>query len=55
MEHRRKEEQQGGREIWPAEAQVVGEMKTAKLEEEEEFCARLEASGCAAKREQLAW
>ncbi len=55
MEHRRKEEQQGGREIWPAEPQVVGEMKTGKLEEEEEFCSRLEASSCEMKGKQLAW
>ena len=54
MEHRRKEEELG-REIWPAEPQMTGEMKTGKLEEEEDFCSRLEASSCAAKREQLAW
>ncbi|KAI0595986.1 Rieske domain-containing protein [Biscogniauxia sp. FL1348] len=54
MEHRRKEEEQG-REIWPAAPQITGEMKTEKLEEEEDFCSRLEASSCAAKREQLAW
>ncbi|KAI5919365.1 Rieske domain-containing protein [Camillea tinctor] len=54
MEHRRKEEELG-REIWPAEPQIAGEMKTGKLEEEEDFCSRLEAASCAAKREQLAW
>ncbi|KAI1634286.1 Rieske domain-containing protein [Biscogniauxia mediterranea] len=54
MEHRRREEELG-REIWPAAPEITGEMKTEKLEEEEDFCSRLEASSCAAKREQLAW
>ncbi|KAF7556719.1 hypothetical protein G7Z17_g1216 [Cylindrodendrum hubeiense] len=54
MSHRKKEMQQGGREIWPATPKIVGEMKTGKLSEEEMFCSELEASSCRAK-EELAW
>lgn len=54
MKHRKKEEQQGGRPIWPAEAKIVGEMKTGKLSEEELFCSRLEAANCTANSD-LAW
>lgn len=54
MNHRKKEEQQGGREIWPATPKVVGEMNTAKLDEEEMFCSKLEKDSCSANAE-LAW
>lgn len=54
MEHRALEEDNNnGREIWPAVPKVSGQMKTEKLEEEEEFCARLEAD-CPARPE-LSW
>ncbi|GKZ71353.1 hypothetical protein AnigIFM50267_007393 [Aspergillus niger] len=54
MEHRRKEEEQGGEEIWPAVPKVTGEMRTGKLAEEERFCSQLEAASCMARSE-LAW
>lgn len=54
MEHRSKEERQGGMEIWPATPKIVGQMKTGKLEEEEAFCSKLEAESCVARSE-LAW
>ncbi|OJD34067.1 cytochrome p450 oxidoreductase [Diplodia corticola] len=54
MEHRKKEEQQGGVEIWPATPKLAGETKTSKLEEEEAFCSKLEAESCVAGSE-LAW
>lgn len=54
MEHRRKEEAQGGEEIWPAVPKMTGEMRTGKLAEEERFCSQLEAASCMARPE-LAW
>lgn len=54
MEHRRKEEQQGGTEIWPAVPKPTGEMKTCRLDEEEAFCSKLEAASCKTS-EELAW
>lgn len=53
MEHRQKEEK-AGHEIWPAAQRVSGEMKTAKLMEEESFCSKLEAEACQSSA-QLAW
>ncbi|KAI0123800.1 Rieske [2Fe-2S] iron-sulfur domain-containing protein [Xylariales sp. AK1849] len=55
MAHRKKEEQQGGQEIWPATQKILGEMRTGKLEEEEMFCSKLEAESCLAGNPQLAW
>lgn len=55
MDHRSKEEQVSGKEIWPAVPTIVGEMKTGKLSEEEKFCSELEASSCMAQRAELAW
>jgi hypothetical protein len=54
MEHRKKELAQDGVEIWPARPKVTGEMKTAKLEEEERFCSDLQAAGCQGDS-RLAW
>ena len=54
MEHRKREEKQGGVEIWPATPKVAGEMKTSKLDEEEMFCSQLEKESCMARPE-LAW
>lgn len=54
MDHRKKEEAQGGKKIWPAVPKLVGEMRTDKLDEEEMFCSQLEAESCGAKPE-LAW
>lgn len=54
MEHRRKEENQGGRQLWPASPKPVAGANTAKHDEDEEFCSQLEAAGCMAKPE-LAW
>jgi hypothetical protein len=54
MEHRRKELAQDGVEIWPASQKVAGEMKTAKLAEEERFCSELEAAACQGDP-RLAW
>jgi hypothetical protein len=53
MEHRKKEEQQGGQEIWPALPRFT-EMMTEKLQEEERFCSQLEAASCMSRPE-LAW
>lgn len=51
MEHRKKEEKQGGSKIWPA----TPEARTSKdLEEEEKFCSLLEAASCMVKPE-LTW
>jgi hypothetical protein len=55
MEHRKKEKEQGGAQIWPAIPKLAGEMKSAKLDEEEAFCAQLETDGCAATNTELAW
>lgn len=54
MSHRQKEELQGGGEIWPAVPRITGEMDTRKLNEEEDFCSKLDAASCTA-REELAW
>jgi len=49
MNHRtRKEKENGGIEIWPASLIPAGPMKTAKLAEEEQFCAGLGLGGCSA-------
>ncbi|KAJ6020869.1 monooxygenase [Penicillium herquei] len=53
MEHRKREEQQGGQEIWPALPTPV-EGITQKLMEEEQFCSKLEAASCM-NRPELAW
>lgn len=55
MGHRKKEEAQGGREIWPATPKAAGEMKTGKLDEEEAFCSKLESETCLGSRPELAW
>lgn len=54
MDHRKKEQEQGGQQIWPAIPKLVGEMKSDKLDEEEAFCSQLEAEGCVANPE-LVW
>jgi hypothetical protein len=54
MAHREKEEQNGGREIWPALPILSKSMMTKKLSEEQQFCSQLEASSCL-KRPELAW
>jgi hypothetical protein len=51
MEHRQKEEKQGGAEIWPALPLTIS---TNKLSEEESFCSKLDAAGCTSRPE-LAW
>lgn len=48
------EEEKGGREIWPAVPQLT-EMSTRKLEEEEEFCSKLETESCFSARPELVW
>ncbi|KAE8138508.1 hypothetical protein BDV38DRAFT_292117 [Aspergillus pseudotamarii] len=53
MAHRKKEEQQGGREIWPALPKLSGQM-TEKLAGEERFCSQLEAATCL-NRPELTW
>ena len=54
MQHHQREEE-AGREIWPAVPKVVGEMKTGKLSEEEQFCSKLESeAGCGLSPE-LTW
>jgi hypothetical protein len=53
MEHRKKEEQQGNREIWPALPKMPQNM-TTKLLEEEQFCSQVEAASCLSRPE-LAW
>ncbi|KAB8274950.1 hypothetical protein BDV30DRAFT_225561 [Aspergillus minisclerotigenes] len=53
MEHRKKEEQQGGREIWPA-IPKLSEHMTEKLAGEERFCSQLEAATCL-NRPELTW
>ncbi|KAI5262828.1 Rieske 2Fe-2S family protein [Aureobasidium subglaciale] len=53
MEHRKREEEQGGKEIWPAVPRVVS---SAKEDEEESFVSKLdEATGCMSSRVDLAW
>ena len=53
MDHRKKEEQKGGQEIWPA-LPKFSETMTDKLQEEENFCSQLEAASCMSRPE-LAW
>jgi hypothetical protein len=53
MEHREKEKQNDGREIWPA-LPTLSRSMTKKLAEEEQFCSQLEASSCL-QRPELAW
>ncbi|KAF2712527.1 ISP domain-containing protein [Pleomassaria siparia CBS 279.74] len=55
MSHRKTELEQGGQQIWPAIPKPVGEMKSEKLDEEEAFCEKLEADGCAAANRELEW
>lgn len=55
MGHRKKEEAQGGHEIWPAVPKIIGEMNTGKLGEEEAFCSKLESESCLGSRPELAW
>lgn len=53
MEHRKREEEQGGEEIWPAVPKLAG---SVKQKEEEEFVSKLdEAAGCMSSRVDLAW
>ncbi|KAJ4290898.1 hypothetical protein N0V90_010094 [Kalmusia sp. IMI 367209] len=51
MEHRQKEERQGGIEIWPA---LPKRTQSGRSAEEERFCEKLEAESCSARAE-LAW
>ncbi|WQF88075.1 Putative aromatic-ring-hydroxylating dioxygenase, alpha subunit, rieske [2Fe-2S] iron-sulfur [Colletotrichum destructivum] len=58
MSHRAQEEKEnGGKEIWPASPKPTQAMKTAKMLEEELFCAGLAAGPCQGPSElsQLAW
>ena len=55
MQHRQQEEEIGGREIWPAVPKVVGEMKTGKLSEEEQFCSKLESATSCGLSPELTW
>ncbi|KAG9577580.1 Rieske 2Fe-2S family protein, partial [Aureobasidium melanogenum] len=53
MEHRKREEEQGGKEIWPAVPKLSS---SAKQKEEEDFVSKLdEAAGCMSSRVDLAW
>ncbi|KAH8664607.1 Rieske [2Fe-2S] iron-sulfur domain-containing protein [Xylariales sp. PMI_506] len=54
MAHRKKEEEAGGVEIWPARQRVVGDMRTGKLSEEEAFCSKLDQESCLSNQG-LAW
>ncbi|GAB1206261.1 hypothetical protein APSETT445_004946 [Aspergillus pseudonomiae] len=53
MEHRKKEDQQGGHEIWPALPKQP-ESWTEKQADEERFCSQLEAAACTNQAE-LTW
>ena len=55
MGHRKREEEHGGQDIWPAVPKATGEMKTNKLDEEEAFCSKLEAESCMGTRPELVW
>ena len=55
MQHRKQEEEAGGQEIWPAVPKVVGEMKTGKLSEEEQFCSKLESGASCGLNPDLRW
>lgn len=53
MEHRKREEEQGGMEIWPAVPKLSS---SAKQKEEEDFVSKLdEAASCMSSRVDLAW
>lgn len=53
MEHRKREEAQGGKEIWPA---VPKGFNSSKEDEEEDFVSKLdEAAGCMSSRVDLNW
>lgn len=52
MEHRKKEENQGGVEIWPATPKLAGSMQSCSAEEM--FCSKLDMESCSASRE-LDW
>ncbi|KAG9699794.1 Rieske 2Fe-2S family protein, partial [Aureobasidium melanogenum] len=53
MEHRKKEEEQGGEAIWPA---IPKASSSVKQKEEEHFVSKLdEAAGCISSRVDLAW
>lgn len=53
MEHRKREEAQGGKEIWPA---VPKGSNSSKEDEEEDFVSKLdEAAGCMSSRVDLTW
>jgi hypothetical protein len=52
MEHRKKEESQGGVEIWPATPKLAG--GTQSCSAEEMFCSKLDMESCSASRE-LDW
>ncbi|KAK1453373.1 Rieske domain-containing protein [Colletotrichum melonis] len=54
MKHRQRELEQGGREIWPATPNLLGQTGTGKLNEDEAFCSELEKANCGG-REELAW
>ncbi|KAK6384109.1 hypothetical protein LTR65_009868 [Meristemomyces frigidus] len=49
MQHRKEEEQQGGRQIWPASPKPTEGTKTKKMDEEESFCSKLDMAGCMAQ------
>ncbi|KAH6692486.1 rieske family domain-containing protein [Plectosphaerella plurivora] len=56
MEHREMEEREaGGKPVWPATPKVHNTAATAKLAEEEAFCAGLEGPGCPGSQAELAW
>lgn len=53
MEHRKREEEQGGEEIWPA---VPETSSSVKQKEEEDFVFKLDkAAGCMSSRVDLTW
>lgn len=54
MNHRQRELDQGGREIWPATPKLFENTSGGKLNEEEAFCSELEKASCGARQE-LAW
>lgn len=53
LDHREKEKQNNGREIWPALPALFKNM-TRKMADEENFCSQLEASSCL-QRPELTW
>jgi hypothetical protein len=52
MEHRAKEEQNGGAEIWPAVPQVKA-AEDGRTVDDEKFCSKL--SACAGERPEYVW